>query len=431
MIRRISYLVAFCLVSIITASSVIAEERDGASGYGGSQSEIGVAAVAVNVIKGTIETETRNIKVSDKIFGQEIIETNSVSTTQVVFLDETVLTIGPESRLILDEMVFDPNLTKGKVVITAVKGLFTFVSGSLPSESYRISTPTATIGVRGTKFDLFVARNGASTVILRSGAIDVQNLKGITRRIATVGLATSVTTERTVPTPPAPPDPQLKQLFKPLENPGELQGKNPRQVNVKRESIEKESNRKKQIELRREKAKDLKRERAEKRNKKREDKAEKRRQKSEERAEKRNQKREDKAKKLRQKSEERAVKRNQKREDKAEKLRQKRGERAKKRKTKKGKKVAKKDSLGAKKAATKASKGAKKAATKASKGAKNAAKKASKSAKNAAKKASKSAKKAARKAVKSAKKAAKQARKAIFITKKNTRRRKRKLRVSE
>ena len=93
MMRRILYLVAFCLVSIITASSVTATERDGASGYGSSESEIGFATVAVNVVKGTVKTDNRNIKVSDQIFQQEIIETNSVSTTQIVFLDETVLTI--------------------------------------------------------------------------------------------------------------------------------------------------------------------------------------------------------------------------------------------------------------------------------------------------------------------------------------------------
>ena len=220
MIRRISFLVAFCLVPIITASSVIAAERDSASGYGSSQSKIGIAAMAVNVVKGKFETDTRNIKVSDQVFQQEIIETNSISTTQIVFLDETVLTIGPESRLILDEMVFDHNATKGKVVMTAVKGLFTFVSGLLPSESYQIRTPTATIGVRGTKFNLFVARNGASTVILRSGEINVKNLKGVTRRITTVGLATSVVTKKTEPTPPAPPTSELEQLFTSLVNPG-------------------------------------------------------------------------------------------------------------------------------------------------------------------------------------------------------------------
>ena len=233
MMRQISCFVAFCLVSIITASSVTAAALDGASDYGSKESEIGFTTVAVNVVQGTFEADHRIINVSDRVFQKEIIETNSVSTTQIIFLDETVLTMGPESRLILDELVFDRNATEGKVVMTALKGLFTFVSGSLPSESYQINTPTSIIGMRGTKVDVFVARNGATTVILRSGAIDVTNLKGVKRRITTVGLATNVITKRTEPTPPEPPASELEQLFTSLANPGELQGKNPLQVNTK------------------------------------------------------------------------------------------------------------------------------------------------------------------------------------------------------
>ena len=297
MMRQISCLVAFCLVSIITASSVTAAALDGASDYGSIESEIGFATVAVNVVQGTLEADHRNINVSDQVFHKEIIETNSVSTTQIVFLDETVLTIGPESRLILDELVFDRNATNGKVVMTALKGLFTFVSGSLPSESYQINTPTTTIGMRGTKFDLFVARNGASTVILRSGAIDVKNLQGVERQVNTVDLATNVVTKKSEPTPPAPPTSELEQLFTSLVNPGELQGIDPLQVNTKRESIETESIRKKQIQLKNEEANDLKRQKAEQPKPQRIKKLEERRQKKEERAKKREAKKKKKAEK--------------------------------------------------------------------------------------------------------------------------------------
>ena len=295
MMRQISCLVAFCLVSIITASSVTAAELDGASDYGNIESEIGFATVAVNIVQGTFEADHRIINVSDQVFQKEIIETNSASTTQIVFLDETVLTMGPETRLVLDTLVFDRNATEGKVVMTALKGLFTFVSGSLPSESYQINTPTTIIGMRGTKFDLFVARNGASTVILRSGAIDVKNLQGVERQVNTVDLATNVVTKKSEPTPPAPPTPELEQLFTALVNPGELQGIDPLQVNTKRESIETESILKKQIQLKNEEANDLNRQKAEQPKPQRIKKLEERRQKKEERAKRREAKKKKKA----------------------------------------------------------------------------------------------------------------------------------------
>ena len=263
MVRPISYLLAFCLVSAITASSVKAGSRDGTDNFSSqlaansSQTAIGFAALAVNDVTGTIKTKTKKVKVSDQVFLNEVIETNPASTTQILFIDETVLTIGPDSRLTLDTMVYDPDSNKGKVVVTAARGLFTFVTGSLSSESYEINTPTATIGVRGTKFDLFVSRKGASTVVLRSGAIDVKNVtSGKTRRVANVGTATSVVTKKSEPTPPAPPSPELDVILKPLANPIELQGKKPGEVDVVREGVEEKSDKKREKALKKEEKKE-------------------------------------------------------------------------------------------------------------------------------------------------------------------------------
>ena len=402
MVRPISYLLAFCLVSAITASSVKAGSRDGTDNFS-SQTAIGFAALAVNDVTGTIKTKTKKVKVSDQVFLNEVIETNPASTTQILFNDETVLTIGPDSRLILDEMVYDPDSNKGKVIVTAARGLFTFVTGSLSSESYVINTPTATIGVRGTKFDLFVSRKGASTVILRSGAVDMKNIRsGVSRRIATVGLATSIVTQKSEPTPPAPPSFELEEVLKPLANPVLLQGLTPETVDFVREDVEEKSNKK--------------REKALKRQEKREKAAEKRKKQKEKKAENRKKQKEKKAAKRKKKKEKKAAKRKKKKEKKLKKRTAKKKKRLAKRKankaSKSAKRAAKKSSKSAKRAAKKASKKAKAAAKKASKVAKRAAKKASKAAKQAAKKAKNAAKKAAKKAKNAAKKAAKTAKKA-------------------
>jgi len=413
-IKLIPHLLAFCLMSVITSSSIKAN----------TQSAIGIAAMTVNLVTGTIETETKVVNVNDQIFKQEIIETNSVSSTQILFMDETVLSIGPDSRLIMDEMVYDPNSNTGKFVVTASRGLFTFITGSLASESYEINTPTATIGVRGTKFDLFVSRKGASTVILRSGAVDMKNIRsGATRRVATVGLSTSIVTQKSEPTPPAPPSLELAEVLKPLANPILLQGLSPETVDVTREDVEEKSNKKREKALKKQEQREKA---AEKRKKKKEKQAENRKKKKEKQAKNRKKKQEKKAAKRKKKKEKRAAKRKKKKEKKAAKRKKRTAQKKKrlaKRKankvSKSAKRAAKKSSKSAKRAAKKASKAAKKAAKKAkttakkaAKKAKNAAKKAAKKAKNAAKKAAKTAKKAAKKAAKTAKKAAKKAAKA-------------------
>ena len=90
MARWFLYIFAYCLLSGIAVSNTQAAEREGANNYGGNSSQIGLVAEAVNVVRGTIEADTRNIRVSDEVFQQELIETNSVSATQFIFLDETI-----------------------------------------------------------------------------------------------------------------------------------------------------------------------------------------------------------------------------------------------------------------------------------------------------------------------------------------------------
>ena len=76
-------------------------------------------------------------------------------------------TVGPNSSVVLDSFLYDPAAPSGTLVIGAAEGVFRFVSGNMPSESYEIRTPEVTVGVRGTVID-FVARGGATAVVLQS-----------------------------------------------------------------------------------------------------------------------------------------------------------------------------------------------------------------------------------------------------------------------
>ena len=175
-----------------------------------AQENIGVTAAVVNLVHGTLAEQERTLAIGDRLFHNEAIETEVESSTQLLFLDETTMSIGPESRLVLDTFVFDPDPNVSKVVMSATVGVFRFVSGSLASASYEIRTPVAVIGVRGTIFDLLVAPDGATTVILRAGAFAISNLEGVTVNIDTPGLASTVAAPDAAPTPPAPlPFPSL------------------------------------------------------------------------------------------------------------------------------------------------------------------------------------------------------------------------------
>lgn len=178
----------------------------------GAQSNIGVAAVVVRDVTGTLgATATRQVNVGTDIRQNEVIATGPDSRTQLIFADETVLTIGPDSRLIMDSMVYDPSTTTGEMVVDATQGVFRFVSGRLASSGYTIRTPVGTIGIRGTVFDLIVEATGATTVILLQGIIELVNSAGVGQRLDTPGLATTLVSGDAAPTPPAPPSPETLQ----------------------------------------------------------------------------------------------------------------------------------------------------------------------------------------------------------------------------
>jgi hypothetical protein len=132
---------------------------------------IGVAATVIDKMEGTVSTNKRVIGQGDKVYKDEVVETGERAKGQLLFLDETTLTVGPNSRVTLDRFVYDPNRTTGTVTMTAVRGVFRFVSGSLPSQAYEIRTPAGSIGVRGTIFELICEVDGSVIIRLLEGGI--------------------------------------------------------------------------------------------------------------------------------------------------------------------------------------------------------------------------------------------------------------------
>jgi hypothetical protein len=132
---------------------------------------IGVAATVVDKMEGTVSTNKRVIGQGDKVYKDEVVETAERGKGQLLFLDETTLTVGPNSRVTLDRFVYDPSRGTGTVTMSAVRGVFRFVSGSLPSQAYEIRTPAGSIGVRGTIFELICELDGSVIVRLIEGGI--------------------------------------------------------------------------------------------------------------------------------------------------------------------------------------------------------------------------------------------------------------------
>jgi len=133
--------------------------------------KVGVASAVRNDVEGIQGGSGRSLSTGSTIFEQEIIRTGAESIAQLLFLDQTTLSVGPRSEVTLDRFVFDPNRATGDVLLSATKGAFRFISGSQNPLSYKISTPSATIGVRGTIVDCAV---GSLTCVVQEGSAIIE-----------------------------------------------------------------------------------------------------------------------------------------------------------------------------------------------------------------------------------------------------------------
>lgn len=142
-----------------------------------AQDGIGVTATVVRDVTGNAGGRNRALTVGDGVFRDETITTGQRANTQVLFLDETSLNIGPSSSVLLDRFVYAGGGRASEVSVELARGALRFVSGSSRPQSYSIKTPVATIGVRGTILDIFV-RARTAVVLLEEGATDVCSQQG-------------------------------------------------------------------------------------------------------------------------------------------------------------------------------------------------------------------------------------------------------------
>jgi len=130
----------------LVSASVLAAMIGLQSPIAQAQSKIGVAAT----VTSPAEVGTRPLAAGNDVHANERVRTGDAGAAQLLFIDETSLSIGPKSEVTLDRFVYNPNRGTGSVVLSATRGAFRFVSGSQNPVSYTIKTPAATIGVRGT-----------------------------------------------------------------------------------------------------------------------------------------------------------------------------------------------------------------------------------------------------------------------------------------
>ena len=152
-----SYLSKVLIIIFLTFASVANASNN---------SFVGVIGAAIGDIKNQKNESLSN---GSKIFFGDTIISKSKSNAQILFLDQTVLTLGEETELTIDEFVYDPNSQDGSFVSTVKTGTVKFITGQISKknpDNLEVKVPAGTLGARGTEFVILSESNNESTVVL-------------------------------------------------------------------------------------------------------------------------------------------------------------------------------------------------------------------------------------------------------------------------
>jgi hypothetical protein len=124
---------------------------------------------------GTPPEATRAAKHrGDGVVYQELLETLRKSGMLVKFNDGSKLTLGADSKVMVDAFVYDPGNADSKALISLPTGALRYVTGAMPKGQTTIDTPTATLVLRGT--NVKVATDGSNTLlVVDEGSVSVHN----------------------------------------------------------------------------------------------------------------------------------------------------------------------------------------------------------------------------------------------------------------
>jgi len=98
--------------------------------------------------------------VGARIFKNDTLKTSEGGALGAVFRDNTTISLGPRTEVVLDEFIFAPDQAKFSMITRMIKGSAAYLSGlisKLSPGSARVETPVGVVGFRGTKCLISIA----------------------------------------------------------------------------------------------------------------------------------------------------------------------------------------------------------------------------------------------------------------------------------
>ncbi|NMM46269.1 hypothetical protein HH303_17390 [Rhodospirillaceae bacterium KN72] len=155
-----------------------------------AQTEIGKVTKLLGAASQAMDENVTPLTAGSPVYEDALIETGDDARLEIVFIDSSQITLGERARLVMDDLVYSFEASETGVVAQSFRildGTFLFLSGAVARtdhDAVSVSTPVATIGIRGTGFFGGPLAAGMPPgelhygFMLTEGAIDVSSVDG-------------------------------------------------------------------------------------------------------------------------------------------------------------------------------------------------------------------------------------------------------------
>src|SRR6266436_6509543 len=135
------------IVNALTGHAQFAQ-ADGSASVGKVIGHVTKLAGNATVIRNGVSIV---LNLGDNVEKGDVVQSGSGSQLGITFIDGTVFALASNARMVLDEMVYDPNGASNSSLLSLVQGTISFVAGETAKHGdMKVSTPVAILGIRGT-----------------------------------------------------------------------------------------------------------------------------------------------------------------------------------------------------------------------------------------------------------------------------------------
>jgi len=198
--RNLSLCIAAAAVAVATAMPASAQQQVGVN-----------AAVNPDATGTPPGAGARRLVMGQPVVFNEHIATQAAGQTQIMFLDESAMTVGPDSDVTIDQFVYDPNAGTGKLAMSATRGVLRYVGGKISKQDNAVTlrTPSATLAVRGGVFIADQSRGQFDVHFLYGAGLSVTGTNGVMQSVQRPGFSITVAAPGLPPSPPFPTPPAV------------------------------------------------------------------------------------------------------------------------------------------------------------------------------------------------------------------------------